>query len=110
MSATAKRLLTRFNQGALSSIVITETAGASEFDPPTMSPVATTRQGVSRGVSSKFVDGENILSTDLQLMIEATSLTVDNRMTIDGKSVQILRVDQIPPSGVVVATRVFVRG
>ena len=110
MAATAKRLLTKFNQGNLSTIVITTTPGVTEFDPPTSSQEPTQRQGVARGVSSKFVDGTNILSTDLQLMLEATDIDVGSRVTVGGKAVSVLRVDQIPPSGVSVVTRVFVRG
>lgn len=110
MAATAKRLLTEFNQGSLSAVEVTTTAGAGPFDPPSEAAVSTQRQGVARGVSSQFVDGVNILSTDLQLMLEATDIDVGSRVTVDGKPVTVLRVDSIPPSGVTVVTRVFVRG
>jgi len=109
MAATAKRLLTNFNQVNLSTVEVITAAGAGPFDPPSDTTASTQRQGVARGVSSKFVDGVNILHTDLQLMLEAVEIGVGSRVTVDGKPVTVLRVDQIPPAGVAVVTRVFVR-
>ena len=110
MSDTAKRLLTNFNQGDIVSVEVTTISGAGPFDPPSEAVATTTLQGVSNGVSSEYVDGVNILSTDLMVTLEPTDIDVGSRLTMDGREVSVLRVMRVPPSGVTVVTRVLVRG
>jgi hypothetical protein len=68
-------------------------------------------QGVAKGVSSKYVDGSSILATDLEvtLQADAVNVTPESQLTLDGKSAQVLRVMKVPPSGVTVVYRGFVR-
>lgn len=110
MRDTATRLLTRFNQGDLATVTVTTTEGAGPFDAPSEVASSVTRQGVSKGVSSKYVDGVNILSTDLELTLEPIAVDVGSRVSVDGKPMTVLRVMQVPPSGVSVVTRLIVRG
>ena len=110
LAGTAKRLLTNFNQGDIVSVEVTTTAGTDKFDPPSEVTVTTKIHGVSKGVSSKYVDGVNILMTDLEVTLEPTDIDVGSRLTMDGKAVTVLRVMQVPPTGVTVVTRVLVRG
>jgi hypothetical protein len=110
MADTAKRLLTNFNQGEIVSVEVTTTAGAGPFDPPSEATVTTTLQGVSKGVSSEYVDGVNILSTDLMVTLEPTDINVGSRLTMDGREYTVLRVMNVPPTGVTVVTRLVVRG
>lgn len=105
-------LLTEFNQGASSEQVITSTPAANEWDPPTETVTETVLDAVARGVSSKYVDGVNILATDLQMTISAVDFTATAGMNIkiDGNAVTVLRFDAVPAMGTVVVWRVFVRG
>ena len=112
LASTSTRLLgvDNFNQGDIVSVEVTTTAGTGKFDPPSEGTTATKIHGVSKGVSSKYVDGVNILMTDLEVTLEPTVIDVGSRLTMDGKAVTVLRVMQVPPTGVTVVTRVLVRG
>ena len=111
MQARAGALLERFNQGASSEQVITTTPAPNAWDLPTETVAETVLDAVARGVSSKYVDGVNILATDLQMTISAVDFTATAGMAIkiDGSAVTVLRVDAIPAMGTAVAWRVFVR-
>ena len=112
MQVIAGDLLAEFNQGASSEQVITSTPAANEWDLPSESVAEMVLDAVASGVSSKYVDGVNILATDLQMTISAVGWTATAGMNIkiDGAAVTVLRVDQIPAMGTAVAWRVFVRG
>lgn len=112
MQVRAGALLDRFNQGSSSEQVITSTPAANEWDLPSETVAETVLDAVARGVSEKYVDGENIISTDLQMTIAAVDFTATAGMNIkiDGKAVTVLRVDAVPAMGTVVVWRVFVRG
>ena len=112
MQTIAGDLLSEFNQGASSEQVITSTPAANEWDLPSEIVTETVLDAVARGVSSKYVDGVNILSTDLQMTVSAVDWTATAGMSIkiDGAAVTVLRFDGIPAMGTPVAWRVFVRG
>ena len=112
MQVRAYGLLDRFNQGASSEQVITVTPAANEWDMPSEAVAETKLTAVARGVSERYVDGSNIIATDLQMTISAVDFTATAgmNMKIDGKAVTVLRVDAVPAMGVTVVWRVFVRG
>jgi hypothetical protein len=114
MQGTASRLMQRFKQG---TIVLTrpgtETPGPNPWDPPVVGdPVEHELDGVAKGVSAEFVDGTTILATDIQITCSVPPVVPSietDAMTVDGKSVTLLRIDQIPAAGTPVAYRLFVR-
>ena len=114
MQGTASRLMQRFKLG---TIVLTrpgtETPGPNPWDPPVVGdPVEYEIDGVAKGVSAEFVDGTTILATDLQITCSVPpvvpSMETDT-LTVDGRSMTLLRIDQIPAAGTPVAYRLFVR-
>lgn len=110
IKATADRLLASANQGTLEHGVTVTVEGLDPLDPPTQTTQWETYNGVSRGASFKYVDGETILATDLQLLLQAdTPVAVGHRIRIDGIIRNVVRVDNIPASGIVAAKRVFIR-
>jgi hypothetical protein len=114
MQGTASRLMQRFKQG---TIVLTrpgtETPGPNPWGPPVVGdPVEYEIDGVAKGVSERFVDGTVVLATDLEITAAvfgvAPSMETD-QITIDGRVVVIVRIDQVPAAGTPVAWRFIVR-
>jgi len=110
LKTTADRLLGNASQGTVEIGAVTATAGATAIDPPTVATEWTSYNTVVRGVSSKYVDGQTILATDLMCIIQADSApSVGGLMRVDGIVRNIVRIDNIPGAGIVVAKRVFIR-
>lgn len=112
MQATASRLLTRFNQGA---IVLTKTftaPGSDPWTPGASTPTPYTLQATAKGVSEEFVDGTLIVSTDLEITAAAFGADPDpaDVLTIDGKPVTVLKIMRIPAAGVLVCWKFIARG
>ena len=112
LKATSDRLLAKFAQGAVTIGTSVTTPGANVWDAPTTEYVYEPINAAVRGVSQKYVDGVNIVSTDLQVIASIGDYTPDagDLMQIDGHNVVILRQDKIPAAGVTVAWRFLVRG
>ena len=108
----ASGLLAEFSQGTVEIGRPATVEGVNEWDPPTTSIQWTRINAVARGVSQKYIDGVNILATDLQITADmgAYSPQAGDRIRVDGQEVSVLRFERIPAAGEVVATRVFVRG
>lgn len=111
MRATADSLLGDLGQGTIGYLATEVVApGLTDIDPPTITRTYALVNGVARGVSSKFVDNETILASDLQVIVQARAeVAVGDALRIDGVDHAIVRVDNIPAAGTVVARRVIVR-
>lgn len=110
LKSSADRMIGNAAQGTIEIGATVSVDGVTPLDAPTVTTTWTEYNGVARGVSLKYVDGETILSTDLQLIIEAdTTASVGGFVRIDGNIRNIIRIDNIPAAGTVVAKRVFVR-
>jgi hypothetical protein len=113
MQGTATRLLTRFAQG---EVVLTRTETVPDPDEPWLPGESTTTsyqlKATVSGVAAKLVDGATILATDQQIIcaVPAIEPQPTDAVTIDGKSVTIVRVDKLPGAGVTAAYRLIVRG
>lgn len=107
----ASGLLQEFNQGTVEIGRPVTVEGPEEWSPPVTTIQWTRINAVARGVSQKYIDGVNILATDLQITADmgAYSPQAGDRIRVDGQEVSVLRFDRIPAAGEVVATRVFVR-
>ena len=110
LKTTADKLLDGASQGTVEIGITAVTPGATAIDPPNVATTWDAFDTVVRGVSSKYVDGQAILATDLMAIIEADAgATVGGLIRLDGVARNIIRVDNIPGAGVVVARRVFIR-
>lgn len=115
MAAVAADVLAEFKQGAV--VLIRNTRAPADpstpWIPGAATPTSYTLDATVRGVSGEFVDGTEILATDLQVTSAVPpvvpSIATDT-MTIDGRAVTILRIEQVPAAGTPVAYRFLVRG
>jgi len=110
LRTVADRLLDNASQGTVEIGATASTPGATAIDPPSVVTTWTPYDTVVRGVSFKYVDGQTILSTDQMAIMEADApAAVGGLMRVDGAVRNIVRVDNIPGAGAVVAKRVFIR-
>jgi hypothetical protein len=107
----ASGLLAEFGQGFVEIGRPVTVPGLNEWSLPTTSIQWQQINAVARGVSQKYIDGANIVATDLQLTVDMADFQpkLGDRIRIDGKEVSLLRIEPIPAAGLTVATRVFVR-
>lgn len=111
MQAMATKLLDSAAQGEISMVAqVTSVPGATPLDRPTITRTYELTSGIARGVSSKYVDGETILATDLQLVLRHdATVAVGDIIKIDNVSRAAIRLENIPAAGTVCAKRIFVR-
>ena len=111
MQDIATDLLTEFDQGTIEYVKMTPGGGPAD-NPGEPTEVKTGVEGVVKGVSFKYIDGTNILSTDLQLTFAVkVGLVIDYKdyVDIDGTRLKIIKGFNIPPSGITVAQRLILR-
>ena len=106
---TATRLISKYGD-TVQSVIITVTAGADEFSPPTLTPVSKPIDAVVTGVS-KWETSETILSSDLKCLVSGVYPVADigGSMTIGGKQYKIIERQDILATGVKSAVKYFVR-
>ncbi|WP_293921140.1 hypothetical protein [Sphingobium sp. UBA5915] len=123
MRATAQRLLAPTSQGGYgqgSILLVTEIDGpppSLPWEPPaTSTRQVTVLSGAVRGVGKELIGapvetGGQIVATDLQVIVAPWGGEYDpgQVMEIDGAPVTILKVENIPAAGTVVAIRFLVR-
>lgn len=108
---TATELLTEFNQGEIKLIKITDGTGPS-YDPGDPTKTEFDLVGTVRGVEAKYVDDKLIFESDLQVTVAVLSAQVPampDKINIDGKEFDIIKIMPIPPAGVTIVNRIFVR-
>lgn len=109
LQATATRLITKFGD-TLQSVTYITTAGATEFDLPTITPVSVNVEAVVTGVS-KWDVSDTIFATDLVVLVSGVYGVADvgGSMTIDGKAHTIVAIKPILAAGVKTAVKYYVR-
>lgn len=121
LKLVADSLIAKFKQGEASAADSASTPGATPLDPPTVSTSWLDFDATAfRGVSSKYLINRasgaddtttTLLETDLQAIVEADApISVGQIVRLDGVSHTIVRIDNIPAIGTIVARRMFVRG
>jgi hypothetical protein len=113
LNRTAGRLLAKFAQGVVEIGRPVSVPGSNAWDPPVISTNWTRIDASVKGVSQKYVDGVNIVSSDLEVLTQAPAAfneTAGDQMRIDGRVVAILSIQNIPAAGPPVVTRFIVRG
>jgi hypothetical protein len=113
MQGTASRLLAKYAQGVVVlSRAGTPTGAANEWDLPTdADPTTWTLDATVKGVSAKYVNGDTVKATDLEIMaaVFADAPQLSDNLTIDGKPVTILQVMREPAAGDVVVWTILAR-
>lgn len=122
MASVAKGVLKEFKQGTLELSIETETAGDSSFEPGPSTTQLLTLDGVIKGVSSKYVDGTEIIVSDLQASVATTAIdqatgaivafepSPKHSLLVDGVSKPIKVVKKVPSAGTPVLYLIFVAG
>lgn len=111
MQNVAKDVLTEFNQGQITYVI--DTPGNGPADDPG-APVTTTLPlpaATARGVQFKFIDGTNVLSSDLQITIPGGDFVPapEGFFTVDGVKYKIVEIKRVPAAGTPVAHIIIVR-
>lgn len=109
MAKTATRLIGKYGD-AQQFVTITSVAGATAFDPPTLTEVPTTVNAVVTGVG-KWEASETILTTDLKVLVsgEVALYDVGDLMKIDSDNYTIIARNKVLAAGAVSLVKYFVR-
>ena len=81
------------------------------WNPTVGASTSHTLSGYSKGVSQKYIDGTFIVSTDIEITTAAFAVSPvsSGTLTVDGSSLQIIKIIQIPAAGTAVAWKFIVR-
>lgn len=102
MQAIATGLLTEFDQGGLSL----DKYAAGNRPTYTSKPFS----GVARGVTADHLTDSMIEASDLVVTLPASMPpAMEDRITINGRSHQVVKITRMPAAGIVAAWQVIVR-
>ncbi len=116
MQGIANELLEEFKQATV-KLVRTPLGGGPKFNPGVGIPVKYTFKGATvRGVSRQYIDGKDIIGTDMQAVLSVAQVDetgaavnppirplVSDRLEINGEPYTIIADKTVPPAGVAVA-------
>ena len=107
--ATAKKLIGRFQQGVIEYRIAEKTGGAPW--EPTRGERVYPVDGVVSGVQKQLVDGNQVISSDLQATLPAFGAdpTTEGRLFVDSREYRIIKVSRVPAAGVVVVWKLVIR-
>lgn len=112
-TTTVPRLLSKYNTGVVEVGVTTLSEPLDPWDPPTETTVWTQVDAVVTGVSQRYVDNENIVMSDREVIMQnpaSYDAEAGSMVRIDGKVVAVLQVMPILAAGEAAMTRLVVRG
>lgn len=113
MQSESSKLLSDFKQGEIILIKSgLQTPAVNEWDIPTENaPTEYILNAVASGVSEKYVNGDTIKATDLQITASVFEVipSVGDIVKVDDKPMTILQVLPIPAAGVTCAWVLFAR-
>lgn len=111
MQAIASGLLAEFKQGDVRYVQVTPGTGpADRPGKPTETPH--TVDAAARGVQQRYVDGSNIVQSDMQITMAVKPGLVPDMFGFvegDGTRFKIVGVQQIPPFGMPVSYVIIFR-
>ena len=121
MKAMASSLLAPTSAGGLGQTGVSVTitivgAPANPWEEGTTTTTTETLKAAARGVSEKLVGtdygGTVLLASDIQITCSpiGASIKAGDGVTVNGRSMQILGIENIPAAGDIVAQRLIVRG
>lgn len=107
----ASDVLGQFKQGSIEYIAVTPGNGPRDNPGPSQEAVPRPIDAVARGVSFKYVDGANIVTTDLQITMPGGGVVpaMGGFIRVDGVRHKIISVLAKPAAGVPVAWVVIFR-
>lgn len=110
MQAVATDLIGEFQQGVIEYVAITPGTGPAD-DPGEPTETVTRIDAVARGVSFKYVDGTNVVTSDLQTTFAGSAATPEMTgfIQVDGVRYKIVQIVRKPAAGTVVAWTVIFR-
>lgn len=110
MRGVADDLLREFRQGSVQLRRVTTIPGPNEWDPPTETVETWELKAAVRRVSTKYVDGTLILSSDNQVMfaVPDTEPKMTDTLVVDGKAHAMKDLRPLPGAGTVVAYIAFI--
>jgi len=105
----AKRLIP-LAETVVGLVTITSTPGATDFDPPTLTPATVEVDAVVTGVS-KWETSSTVVSSDRKVLVEGglPALGVGGVIRIDGRNNTIVDKTEILEGGYPSAIKYFVR-
>jgi len=109
---TAPRLLAKFGNGGVDSVIRVLTPNADPLLPPTQDSVVVEVNASVRGVSASILNADpNLVASDLQVIVAAIEYqpSVADHVQINGNQRQVVRVDAIPAAGDPAVYRFFLR-
>ncbi len=115
LQKVAADLIGEFRQGdenTFQYIALTAGTGGTPDNPAKPVETPTSFNAVARGAQFKYVDGTNILASDMQLSMPANLDVVPSIkgfIEVDGRRHKIVGVNAVPPAGVPVVYRIFYR-
>lgn len=109
MAVTADRLIAKYGDEQ-QFVTIVSTHGATEFDPPTLTPTEATVNAVVTGVR-QWDTSETVTASDLVVLVggSAPIAAVGDIIKIDSKNHTVIQVRKILAAGRASAVKYFVR-
>lgn len=111
MQLVAKDVLSKFKQGSIRLIQLTDGTGPAD-DPGSSSELFYDLNGTSRGLSLEFQQQGFVASTDFEVtasVIDGVAPTLDDFIEIDGIRYKVVRDMSVPTAGIKVAWKFIVR-
>jgi hypothetical protein len=110
LQSVAAGVLGEFKQGTVDYVEMTPGAGPSD-NPGEPTPTYHPINAVARGVSFKYVNNSDIVSSDLQLTMPGNGVipTMKGFIRVDGTQYKIVSVKPIPAAGTPVTYVVIFR-
>ena len=108
----APRLLDKFNNGGVATVIRVLTPNADPLLPPASDTTTAEVNAVARGISSNILTADpNLVATDVQIIVAAIDYvpTVAAHIELNGARRAIVRIDSIPAAGDPAIYRFFVR-
>lgn len=109
MAATADRLIAKYGDEQ-QFVTIVSAPGATEFDPPTLTPTDVTVNAVVTGVR-QWETSETVTASDLSVLVGGGSplAAVGDVINIDANNHTVIQVKKILAAGQASAVKYFVR-
>jgi len=108
----APRLLAKFGNGGVATVIRVLTPNPDPLLPPTEDATAIDVNAVARGVSTSILTADaNLVATDVQIIVAAINYdpAVGDIVELNGAERAVVRVDAIPAAGDPAIYRFFVR-
>ena len=104
------RQIAEVAQGVIQYIEAGATTGDA-WNPVEGTPTTHTLIATASWIDKKFVNGTTILATDMQIMAAVFDVSpkMSGEITLNGKTLQLIDIKQIPAAGTPVAWRIICR-